>query len=383
MIGLILAGGIGSRFWPLSRRRRPKQLLDLLGGGSLAAATARRVEPLCGSGGIWVCTTEELAAAVAAELPGLDPSRILGEPSGRNTAPAIGWAVRSMPEAARWDVIAVMPSDHWVADEEAFREALRRGAAAVERGEYDVVTVGIAPAWPETGYGYLELAEAGPGRRPARSPERVGGPAHPVDRQFPAPAEAARAAPGEVNRVVRFTEKPDAEKAARFVEGGRHFWNAGIFLFRGTVLLDLYREHLPELAAGIERLVAEDLDAALRREIYAGLESVSIDYGLMERLDSIGCVVADCGWNDLGSWASLAEALPPDGDGNRTVGDAIAVDARDNLLFAEEGTVAVVGVEGLAVVRTGDSVLVVPRERAQEVREVVERLRALDRRDLL
>ena len=350
MIGLILAGGIGSRFWPLSRRRRPKQLLDLLGGGSLAAATARRVEPLCGSGGTWVCTTEELAPALAAELPGLDPSRILGEPSGRNTAPAIGWAVRSMPEAARRETIAVMPSDHWVADEDAFREALGRGAAAVERGDHDVVTVGIAPAWPETGYGYLELAEA---------------------------------APGEVSRVLRFTEKPDAEKAARFVAGGRHFWNAGIFLFRGTVLLDLYREHLPELAAGIERLAAEDLDAARRREIYAGLESVSIDYGLMERLDSIGCVVADCGWNDLGSWASLAEALPADGNGNRTVGDAIAVDARDNLLFAEEGTVAVVGVEGLAVVRTGDSVLVVPRERAQDVRDVVERLRALDRQDLL
>ncbi|MDE2979418.1 MAG: sugar phosphate nucleotidyltransferase [Acidobacteriota bacterium] len=347
MIGLILAGGIGSRFWPLSRRRRPKQLLDLLGGGSLVAATARRVEPLCGAERTWVCTTEELAAGVAAELPDLDASRILGEPSGRNTAPAIGWAVRTMPEAARREVIAVMPSDHWVADEDAFREALSRG----ERGDHDVVTVGIAPAWPETGYGYLELD---------------------------APAEVLSVQP-----VARFTEKPDADTAARFEASGRHFWNAGIFLFRGTVLLDLYRERLPELAAGIERLAADDLDADRRREIYAGLESVSIDYGLMERLDSIGCVVADCGWNDLGSWASLAEALPADGDGNRTVGDTFAVDARDNLLFADEGAVAVIGTEGLAVVRTGDSVLVVPRERAQEVREVVERLAALGRLDLL
>lgn len=351
MIGLILAGGIGSRFWPLSRRRRPKQLLDLLGGGSLVAATARRVEPLCGAERTWVCTTEELAAAIAAELPDLDASRILGEPSGRNTAPAIGWAVRTMPEAARREVIAVMPSDHWVADEDAFREALSRGASAVERGDHDVVTVGIAPAWPETGYGYLELD---------------------------APAEVLSVQP-----VVRFTEKPDADTAARFKASGRHFWNAGIFLFRGTVLLDLYREHLPELAAGIERLAADDLDADRRREIYAGLESVSIDYGLMERLDSIGCVVADCGWNDIGSWGLLAEALPADADGNRTVGDTFAVDARDNLLFADEGAVAAIGVEGLAVVRTGDSVLVVPRERAQEVREVVERLAALGRLDLL
>ncbi|MYF97232.1 MAG: mannose-1-phosphate guanylyltransferase [Holophagales bacterium] len=359
MIGLILAGGIGSRFWPLSRRRRPKQLLDLLGGGSLVAATARRIEPLCGAERTWVCTTEALAAAVAAELPGLAASRILGEPSGRNTAPAIGWAVRTMPEAARREVIAVMPSDHWVADEDAFREALSRGAAAVERGDHDVVTVGIAPAWPETGYGYLEL------EAPAE------------------PLSVARGAPGGVEPVLRFTEKPDAETAARFKASGRHFWNAGIFLFRGTVLLDLYREHLPELAAGIERLAADDLGADRRREIYAGLESVSIDYGLMERLDSIGCVVADCGWNDIGSWGLLAEALPADGDGNRTVGDTFAVDARDNLLFADEGAVAVIGVEGLAVVRTGDSVLVVPRERAQDVREVVERLVARGRLDLL
>ena len=351
MIGLILAGGVGSRFWPLSRRRRPKQLLDLLGGGPLVAATARRIEPLCGTGGTWVCTTEELAPAVADELPQLARSRILGEPTGRNTAPAVGWAVRSMPEELRDEVIVVLPSDHWVADEAAFRQVLQRGAEALEGDDYDVVTMGIAPAWPETGYGYLELA---------------------------APAEA-----GSVERVARFTEKPDAETAARFMAGGRHFWNAGIFLFRGSVLLDLYRRHLPELAAGLELLVEEGGDAERRRELYAGLESVSIDYGLMERLDSIGAVVADCGWNDLGSWASLAEALPADGDGNRIVGDAVAVDARDNLLVADEGAVAVVGVDGLAVVRTGDAVLVVPRERAQEVRRVVEQLKALGRRDLL
>ena len=351
MIGLILAGGVGSRFWPVSRRRRPKQLLDLLGGGSLLDATARRIEPLCGADGTWVCTTEELAPAVAAELPGLCPSRILGEPSGRNTAPAIGWAVRSMPEQVRDDVIAVFPSDHFVADEAAFRKALRLGAQAVERGDHDVVTVGIAPVWAETGYGYLELLE--------------------------------RTEAGGVERVARFTEKPDPEAAVRFKASGRHFWNAGIFLFRGSVLLDLYRRHLPELAAGLERLAAEGGDPERRRALYAELESVSIDYGLMERLSSIGCVVADCGWNDLGSWASLAEALPADEDGNRTVGSTFAVDARDNLLFADAGTVAAIGVEGLAIVRTGDAVLVVPRERAQDVRRIVEQVRALGRRDLL
>ncbi len=351
MIGLILAGGVGSRFWPVSRRRRPKQLLDLLGGGSLLDASVRRIEPLCGADRIWVCTTEELAPAVAAELPGLAASRILGEPSGRNTAPAIGWAVGSMPEPVREEVMAVFPSDHWVADEEGFRHVLRVGACAVERGEHDVVTVGVAPAWPETGYGYLELP--------------------------------ARGQVGSVERVVRFTEKPDPDTAVLFKASGRHFWNAGIFLFRGSVLLDLYRRYLPELAAGLERLAAEGNDPERRRALYAGLESVSIDYGLMERLSSIGCVVADCGWNDLGSWASLAEALPEDDNGNRTVGATFSVDARDNLLFADTGAVAAIGVDGLAVIRTADAVLVVPRERAQDVRAIVEQLQALGRRDLL
>ncbi len=351
MIGLVLAGGTGSRFWPLSRRRRPKQLLDLLGGGPLLAATARRVAPLCGEDGIWVCTTRGLAVSVAETLPGVPASRILGEPVGRNTGPAIGWAVRSLPTALRDDVVAVLPSDHWVADEAAFREALERGAAAVERGDFDVVTVGIAPAWAETGYGYLELA---------------------------APVE-----PFSLEKVLRFTEKPDAATAAAFQASGRHFWNGGIFLFRGTVLLDLYRRHLPGLLAGLERLMEDGVGADRRRELYADLESVSIDHGLMERVESIGCVVADCGWTDLGSWAALAECLPSDDCGNSTVGETFVLDARDNLLFADEGAIAVVGVEGLAVVRTGDAVLVVPRERTQDVRAVVELLRSRNRQYLL
>jgi len=205
----------------------------------------------------------------------------------------------------------------------------------------------VRPRWAETGYGYLELGE------------ELG---------------------EDVRRVVRFSEKPDAETAERYFQGGNHLWNAGIFVFRGTTLLDDLGRFEPEIGDGLAR-IAEDHGRT--DEVYPGFKSISIDYAVMERLDSIGTVPLDCGWSDLGSWEALAEVLAEDEDANCGHGDVIAIDSEKNLLWADEGTVAVVGVEGLVVVRTGDSVLVMPRERSQDVRRVVERLRSEKREDLL
>lgn len=347
---LILAGGTGTRFWPLSRKSRPKQLLALEGDQTLLRATFERLQPLVPPAAVWVCTTANLAEAVRRELPEVPPGQILLEPEGRNTAPAIGWSVRSMPEEARRGAVAVLPADHRVGDPAAFRDILGRAARRVEE-EDRVMTLGVTPRWAETGYGYLELDEAGE--------------------------------PDGLRRVRRFVEKPDAENAARFVAAGNYLWNAGIFVFRGTTLLALLERHEPELARGLEEIAASATSPERLAELYGRLPANSIDYAVMEKLDAISTFPLDCGWSDLGSWEALYEVLPADPDGNARRGDTLAVDSRGNLLFSDAGTVAVVGVEDLVVVRTGDTVLVCPKERSQDVRKLVAQLTATERGELL
>jgi mannose-1-phosphate guanylyltransferase len=211
-----------------------------------------------------------------------------------------------------------------------------------------MMTLGVVPRWAETGYGYLELA----------SSEEADG----------------------VRRVRRFVEKPSAENAERFLASGNYLWNAGIFLFRGSTLLDLVAQHQPELSRGLEEIAAAP---DRLRELYGRLPADSIDYAIMEKLDGIATLPLDCGWSDLGSWEALDEILPKDIQGNTSHGDTLAVDARGNLLFADQGTIAVLGVEDLVVVRTGDAVLVMPKSRSQEVRKLVSELTARGRKDLL
>jgi mannose-1-phosphate guanylyltransferase len=350
MQALILAGGSGTRFWPLSRKARPKQLLALEGERTLLRETLERLAPAIGPESVWVCTTEALAEEIRRDLPEVPPGQILREPQGRNTAPAIAWSVRSMPEAARRGVVAVLPADHRMGDPAAFRDALERAARVVER-EDRMMTLGVVPRWAETGYGYLELE----------------------------PGAAGDDGSG-VRRVRRFVEKPSAENAERFLASGNYLWNAGIFLFRGSTLLDVVARLQPELARGLEEIAAAP---ARLGELYGRLPADSIDYAIMEKLDGIGTIPLDCGWSDLGSWEALDELLPRDAQGNAGRGDTLAVDAHGNLLFADQGTIAVLGVEDLVVVRTGDAVLVMPKSRSQEVRKLISELAARDRKDLL
>lgn len=353
MQALILAGGSGTRFWPLSRRLRPKQLLALDGGRSLLQATVDRLAPSVAPENVWICTTAHLADAVRQQLPEVPEAQILAEPEGRNTAPAIGWALARMPESCRREVVAVLPSDHRFGDPAAFRATLEQAARAADQHDL-VMTLGVAPRWAETGYGYLELGAT-----------LDGGP----DEDRP-----------QVRQVAQFREKPDAETARAYVESGNYLWNAGIFVFRGTTFLHHLRRFEPEMGEALEAIAAEP---ARTPELYATLRSISVDYAVMERLETIATLPLDCGWSDLGSWQALDEILEPDADGNVHHGDVMAIDARDNLLFADQGQVAVLGVEGLVVVRTGDTVMVAPLDRSQEVRRFVDRLKAEKRTDLL
>jgi len=348
---LILAGGRGERFWPLSSAGRAKQFLALAGEETLLSRTARRVESLVPLSRTLVITGVTQVPLVRESLPDLEDANIIGEPVGRNTAPAVAlgalWAARRHPDAR----LVVMPSDAWVGDEGAYCAALSRALDYV--GRHDVLgTIGIVPSRPETGYGYLELGAG------------------------------LESTPG-LNRVERFVEKPDAVTAAAWLEGGRHLWNGGIFVMRASVLLEAIRRHLPEVAGPLQ--VIEDrtpvgesgFQADALADFYADVPSISIDYGIMEKSDNVITVRGAFAWDDLGSFGALERVLPPEGD-LTAVGRTLGLESPGAILYADEGLVAVLGMPDVIVVRTGTSVLVIPKSRAQEVRRLVQAIEARD-----
>lgn len=348
MKALVLAGGSGTRFWPVSRRQRPKQLLSLEGGPSLLQATVERLQPLVDPSSVWVCTTELLSRQVREQLPLVPENQILAEPAGRNTAPAIGWSVRSMPSDERDDVVLILPADHRIADHESFLETLETAERMTREGDR-VMTLGVQPTRPDTGYGYLELG-------PLLEPE------------------------SGLRQVVQYKEKPDQTTADRFVESGDYLWNAGNFLFRAGRLLELLQVHQPEIAHGLSEIEQRPERIA---DLYPQLPSISIDFGVMEHLDEVFTLPLDCGWSDIGSWEALAEILPRDETGNVTKGEVVAIDCEGSVLYAAEGTVAALGIDDLVIVKTGDAVLVIPKDRTQEIRKIVAALEDRGLTDLL
>ena len=355
LFAVVMAGGAGTRFWPLSRRARPKQLLPLLDGRSLLAATAERLLPLVPSERTLVVTGAEVAAAVRAELPGLPGENVLVEPVGRDTAACVGWVAWRLAAAHPDAVMLVVPADHVIPDASAFRLALA-AAAATAHARGGLVTIGFRPTRPETGYGYLELGEA-----------------------------AGAGGGHDVFRVAWFVEKPAPERAEAMLTAGRYRWNGGLFAWKVTAICDAIRAHLPALAAGLDAMMADARelgeDAAVARH-YPALERISIDFGVMERAGTVWAVAVDFEWSDVGSWLGLAEVLSPAGDEVR-IGDVIGAGTAGNVLVSDGPLVAAVGVHDLVVVATGDAVLVVPKEQCQRVKELVELLRASGRTDLL
>ena len=343
---IILAGGVGERFWPASTPDRPKQLLSLISDRSMLRDTADRLDGLVPPERRWVITSLTLAAAVAAECPEIAPERIVGEPEARNTAPAIGLAAGLLAAADPDAAMLVLPADHAIGNAGAFRES---ASAALQIAAEDSVLVifGIVPTRPETGYGYVERGRShGPGA-------------------------------GVAWKVERFREKPDPETARELWRSGDHYWNSGLFCGRAAVFLEEYARHLPLMRQAIDVAVAE-WDAGRERALerfYGAVESTSIDYGVMQETDrAVVLPAADWGWDDLGSWESLSRWLPVSGEGNVTVGDCRLEECDDVIAFSEGGMVAALGVSGLVIVRSGDATLVAARDRLDDIRTFVRRM---------
>jgi mannose-1-phosphate guanylyltransferase len=346
--GVIMAGGSGTRFWPLSRASRPKQLLPLGGTEhSLLRETQRRISPLIAPERTFVVCSEALAEQTRAELPELPPENILPEPVGRNTAPCVGWATSVIARIDPEAVVVVLPADHHIANERGYLSVLEIAIEAARGG--DMVTVGIKPTRPETGYGYVELGE--------------------------------ELAP-QVNRARRFVEKPDELRAQQFLAAGRFLWNSGMFFFRADSMLSAIRQHLPGLGDALHKYddaAKRGAEAAVVRDTYASLPDISIDHGVMEKAARVSVVPGDFGWSDVGSWTSAWELAAHDESDNALFGDVVALDTRGSYVRGQDGkVVAVVGLDDIVIVDTKDALLVMPRSRAQDVRAVVN---ALKRRD--
>jgi mannose-1-phosphate guanylyltransferase len=351
---VILAGGRGTRFWPLSRKKRAKQLLALDGKQTMIQQTVSRLLPLAPPKQVWIVTNDDLRPAILKQLPKLSKAQVLAEPVGRNTAPAIGLAafllLRKHPDA----VIGMFPSDHVIADEQSYRATIARGVEIAAAGD-NIVVLGIRPNRAETGYGYIE---------------------------------AGNAFDGDAFRVRRFTEKPDAEKAAAFVAAGNYFWNSGMFLWSARTLANALHEHLPKTASLLEEIAAafgSNKFAATFRKLYSKCENISVDYAVLEprsargeQAGNIFCLPADFGWNDLGSWTALHEhhtAKSSPLEGNLIEGAGVFVlNAHGNYVHAPGKFVAAVGVSDLVVVETDDALLITTRQHAQDVGKVVKYL---------
>lgn len=356
LFAVVMAGGSGTRFWPMSRTALPKQMLALVTQRPLLLETVRRLDGMIPRERVIVVTNEAYAQAARDLLAGVPAENVVPEPCGRDTAACIGLAATLARKLDPDATLAVLAADHVVSTDEEFRATLARAAEVIAARPNALVTFGVKPTRPATGYGYLERGE---------ELGRVGG------RPF--------------HRVASFREKPDAATAQRFVAAGTFFWNAGIFVFRADAILDRIERFLPELARELPGVAVEyEKHGVIARASYERLQKISIDFGVMEKDDDVVALEASFSWDDVGSFAALERVLPHDEQGNCGFGPRAAIDARDNVVVAGDGElVALIGVSDLVVVRTKDATLVCKKSDAERVKEMVALLEKRDEKRLL
>lgn len=347
---VIMAGGRGERLWPLSTPEQPKQFLRLFGEETMLQATVNRILPLIPWENIYVVTSERHGSLVHEQLPSLPPENIITEPIGRSTAPCIGLAATLISHRDPHGTMVVLPADHVIRAEDRFRKLIKAGLGIASDGEH-LITLGITPRHPATGYGYIQGGEV------------------------VIETEGIR-----VLRVKRFTEKPDYETAVEFLNQGGYFWNSGMFIWRVDTILEEIREHLPDLHAGLRKImdyIGRPDHRTVLADVYAAQESISIDNGVMEKSTrALVIPTGEIGWSDVGDWAAWAELFPRDEAGNVIQAQHVGIDTQDSVILSRSTrtdgrVIATLGVSDLVIIETDDAVLVMDKNRAQEVKRLL------------
>lgn len=343
--GVIMAGGQGTRFWPLSRQAKPKQLLNLSGNDLMINETVDRLAGIIAKENMFIVTNQVQADAMTAAVRGkLDEDHILVEPDTRNTAACIGYAACELLNKFGDGIMCVFPADHYIEDQQEFERILKVVIREASLGD-KLLTIGITPVFPATGYGYMKYS-------------------------------------GSQNEVLRkveeFKEKPSSDLAKTYLENGTYAWNSGMFVWKVSVILENFKEYLPEIYKYLMQIyegMGTLEEKLLIQEIYPQIPSISIDYGIMERAEKVYMVLGDFGWSDVGSWETLDTFYKPDRDGNIGRGECVRIDTKNCIQFSDKKLIATIGVENLIIVETEDALLVCSKDRAQDVKLVVDQLK--------
>ena len=353
---VIMAGGRGERFWPRSRKDRPKQFLSLTDDGkTMIQHTVDRLLPMVNMEDIFIVTNQNYVGLCKEQLPDIPEENILAEPAARNTAPCVGLAAAIISKKYEDAIMMVLPSDHLIKFNDIFIDTLNTASAVAERGE-NLVTIGITPTYPETGYGYIYFGKAD---------------------------EAERA---NVYKVKRFVEKPNLETAKEYLASGKYLWNSGMFVWKVSTILNNFKELLPDIYDGLLKIKdafgTADFDEILRKE-FCAFKSESVDYGIMERAQNIYTIPGSFGWDDVGSWLSLERINTTNEFGNVVSGNVITIDSKNSIIAGGDKLIAAVGLEDLIIVDTDDAILICSKENTQDVKKVIENLKICNKNQYL
>ncbi|ALB44142.1 mannose-1-phosphate guanylyltransferase [Clostridium beijerinckii] len=359
IVAVIMAGGRGERFWPRSRKNMPKQFLNLTADGkTMIQHTVNRIDQLIDMEDIFIVTNKSYKDLVLEQLPDIKEENIILEPASRNTAPCIGLVSIYVKNKYKYDetIMIVLPSDHLIKYNEIFLDSLNR-AIEIAKEEKNMVTIGITPSYPETGYGYIDFGYKDEDKRYSGA-----------------------------YKVNKFVEKPNLDKAKEYLASGKYLWNSGMFIWKTSTILNSFEEYLPEIYQGLDRIgnsIGTDIEEEVLRKEFLAFKSESIDYGIMEKCRNIYTIPGNFGWDDVGSWLALERTYQTNEDGNIVDGNAITIDVKNSIIQAKDKLVATVGVENIIVVDTEDAILICDKNSVQEVKKVIENLKVCNRNQYL